>query len=531
MAIYHTRVKTFSRAKQHSSAAAAAYRAGLLIQDPGTGLTHDYRRRGGVVETRCVAPDEAPEWAFDPRQLWPAAENAERRKNSTVAREFELALPHELNDDQRSALTAEIAHALVERYGFAVQASIHEPQTPDGLNHHVHILATTRRIGSDGLTEKTRELDGGPSGRGEVEWVRAMVSEVTNAHLKAAGFDNRVDHRSLQAQAEAALEGGDPLAALALTREPGQHMGKNAIALHRKGVDCERHKVNQVITDANEASFQAALMELGTAARLMPTPDGHSQARARQDRARQSRFRLPEELAKGPEESRIQIDPTLIGQPAAPSRPTEEEIRLAEMRGVLSEATHLWGEGFYTTISLSFKATTKLLRHQMDRLAAHVHSALFRSDVRSFLDLIKRLKHDALRFQRRMRAEDRAQHDLAQAELMMERFDSEHPGPGKLSRSEWMRRRARRLRAVQRRQEAFKAARKATDPDAQERYNAQARGTAEQLENFSAGMLARYPVDADNKPAPNLIIKPEGAQGEDGATSEHAPRFKFTKPK
>ena len=79
MAIYHTRIKTFTRAKQHSSIAAAAYRAGLLLIDE-RGTRHDYRRRGGVVETRCVAPDSAPDWALAPSQLWAAAEAAERRK-------------------------------------------------------------------------------------------------------------------------------------------------------------------------------------------------------------------------------------------------------------------------------------------------------------------------------------------------------------------------------------------------------------------------------------------------------------------
>ncbi|WP_276531100.1 MobA/MobL family protein, partial [Enterobacter hormaechei] len=98
---------------------------------------------------------------------------AERRKDATVAREFEIALPHELNGPQRSALTADIARALVDRYGFAVQASIHSPGSNDGLNWHVHILATTRRLDAEGLADKTRELDGGPSGRSEVEWLRA----------------------------------------------------------------------------------------------------------------------------------------------------------------------------------------------------------------------------------------------------------------------------------------------------------------------------------------------------------------------
>ncbi|MGJ7909307.1 hypothetical protein ACOQFL_22865, partial [Actinopolyspora sp. H202] len=45
MAIYHSRVTTFSRANNHSSLAAAAYRAAILLVDQRTGKRHDYRRK------------------------------------------------------------------------------------------------------------------------------------------------------------------------------------------------------------------------------------------------------------------------------------------------------------------------------------------------------------------------------------------------------------------------------------------------------------------------------------------------------
>lgn len=67
MAIYHSRVKTFSRARGDSPIAAAAYRAGALLIDHMTGKRHDYRRRGGVAETACFVPNDAPEWATIPR--------------------------------------------------------------------------------------------------------------------------------------------------------------------------------------------------------------------------------------------------------------------------------------------------------------------------------------------------------------------------------------------------------------------------------------------------------------------------------
>lgn len=218
MAIFHTSIKTFSRGRGQSAVAAAAYRGGLLVADLLTGQQHDYRRRSGVVESFCLAPPDAPEWALDPRELWAVAEAAERRKDSTVAREFEVSLPHELSDEQRAHLAFSLADALVDRYGFAVQASIHAPGTPDGLNHHVHVLATTRRIGPEGFGEKTRELDVGPSGKVQVQWIREMVAATTNAHLEAAGHTSTIDHRSLAEQARSAMERGDDLAAAALSR-------------------------------------------------------------------------------------------------------------------------------------------------------------------------------------------------------------------------------------------------------------------------------------------------------------------------
>lgn len=505
MAIYHSRVKTFSRAKGHASTAAAAYRAGLLIVDARTGTTHDYRRRGGVVETRCVVPDEAPEWTLDPRQLWPAAENAERRKDATVAREFEIALPHELDDDQRSALTAEIARTLVDRYGFAVQASIHEPQTSDGLNYHVHILATTRRIGPDGLVDKTRELDGGPTGRGEVEWIREMVAQATNAHLKAARIDARVDHRSLKVQAEAALEQGDAAAALMLTRRPTEHMGKNATALHRRGVDCERVQANQAIDKANEASWQAAIAELESEGRLQPAPDGHSQEQARRERVSEQRPLLDRPPA--PDQGQIRVVRGL-GRSASPVANDSPSVADCQQptRDALAEAIRLWKEGFIAKVGATFKATSQLLQHGAERLSAFTHTTGFRTDLRELIKRLKRLQHDAMRFSRRMAAEDRAQHLLYQAELALERFDAEHPKPSIWSRQEWSKRRARRLRALQTRRDAHRRARHATGPEAQQDYNAQARASAEHLEGWSELMLTRYPVAADKAP----VVEPEG---------------------
>ena len=90
---YHCSVKPVSRSAGRSVVAAAAYRLGECLHDERYATVHDYTRRRGVECAFTVAPADAPEWAHNPEGLWNAAERAETRKNSTVAREVELALP------------------------------------------------------------------------------------------------------------------------------------------------------------------------------------------------------------------------------------------------------------------------------------------------------------------------------------------------------------------------------------------------------------------------------------------------------
>ena len=56
-------------------------------------------------------------WRAARERLWNAAEAAERRVNSTVAREYELALPAELDAAGREALAVGFAREVVSRFG------------------------------------------------------------------------------------------------------------------------------------------------------------------------------------------------------------------------------------------------------------------------------------------------------------------------------------------------------------------------------------------------------------------------------
>ncbi|MBE2192080.1 MAG: MobA/MobL family protein, partial [Alphaproteobacteria bacterium] len=123
MAIYHCSLRVFSRAENHSAVAAAAYRSGQRLVDERTGTIHRYEKRFGVVNAFILMPASSPEKFQDRFTLWNAAEEAETRKNSRVAREVIIALPYELDTQRRESLTRDMAAYLVEKYRVAVDVA------------------------------------------------------------------------------------------------------------------------------------------------------------------------------------------------------------------------------------------------------------------------------------------------------------------------------------------------------------------------------------------------------------------------
>lgn len=249
MAIAHCSVKTVSRSGGRSATAAAAYRTAERVTDQRTGEVHDYRRRGGVEHVSMHLPANAP--VMTTSELWSAAELAEKRKNSTVAREVEIALPYELAAEQRHALAKQIAERLVERYQVAAQVAVHTPdQESDQRNHHAHILCTTRAMdGSGQLGAKTRQLDDLKTGPLEVLWIRGMVETETNQALARAGIDARIDMRSLADQG--------------IEREPTTHEGPRVTAIRR---ECEQEQRSLLgacdVIELNDARRLRPLTEL-----------------------------------------------------------------------------------------------------------------------------------------------------------------------------------------------------------------------------------------------------------------------------
>ena len=229
MAIFHTSVKAFSRGKNHSSVAAAAYRAGVDLVDTSARVIHRYSHRKGVISHHMLAPAGAPDWCSDPKVFWDANEAWESRANARLAREVETSLPSELNDDQRTALAIALGQALVDRYGVVVLVAIHGPgKHSDDRNFHTHLLMSARQLGPDGFGERACSEFDARGGRGAeaIREVRGIVADVINAHIQRAGIDQRVDHRRLTVQAAEAAAQGDYPKAIELTRPPKRRLDR-----------------------------------------------------------------------------------------------------------------------------------------------------------------------------------------------------------------------------------------------------------------------------------------------------------------
>lgn len=269
VAIYHLSVKPIQRSKGRTATAAAAYRAGCKIVDERTGEIHDYRRRGGVVSSEVFAPKDAPAWASDRAKLWNAAEVAEKRKDGTPAREYEVALPAELTEDERRMLVAMFCHEMATEEGCAVDAAIHAPgKEGDNRNHHAHILRTTRRLGPDGFGAKLDTEQADRKRRDDLEAVRARWAEHCNRALEMAGHAARVDHRSNAERGLGAvptLHDGPVITAME-RRRPGQSWIKReredaCAAIQQAAQEAAQAEVATLESWPELAELEAALAE------------------------------------------------------------------------------------------------------------------------------------------------------------------------------------------------------------------------------------------------------------------------------
>ena len=209
-----------------------------------------FAQRGG-----CIYRDhQLPKWAKDsPKKFFSAADRYESVGNRRY-REIEFSLPNELTgvDEYREIVNEFLKkHLSNHYYAYAIHDKI--GVMSNGQRHpHVHIMFSERLI-DDVEKEKERpaklffkyparkkdgqepsfderKKHGAPKDR---KWndrqflpeLRADFARIQNDVLEKHGFSVRVDHRSLKAQRQEALQNGDTYLAQLLDRVPEKYIG------------------------------------------------------------------------------------------------------------------------------------------------------------------------------------------------------------------------------------------------------------------------------------------------------------------
>ena len=156
MAIYHLEAKMVSRGAGRSAVAASAYLSCSRMLNNYDGVQHDYTRKQGLAWQAVFLPPMAPpEWQ-DREKLWNAVEEAEKTKDSRLAREFVAALPIELSRQQQIELLQEFIQEQFVDEGMCADVAIHDT---DGHNPHAHILLTVRPLNENGTWQYKTEKE------------------------------------------------------------------------------------------------------------------------------------------------------------------------------------------------------------------------------------------------------------------------------------------------------------------------------------------------------------------------------------
>ena len=156
MAIYHLEAKMVSRGAGRSAVAASAYLSCSRMLNNYDGVQHDYTRKQGLAWQAVFLPPMAPSEWQDREKLWNAVEEAEKTKDSRLAREFVAALPIELSRQQQIELLQDFIREQFVDEGMCADVAIHDT---DGHNPHAHILLTVRPLDEHGTWQYKTEKE------------------------------------------------------------------------------------------------------------------------------------------------------------------------------------------------------------------------------------------------------------------------------------------------------------------------------------------------------------------------------------
>lgn len=210
MAIYSLRLSPIGKTTQKRPYTAAAH---IRYISRKTALSHAMAERmpeGSAAAIRWLRQEEDAD-----------------RKNARVADKLVIALPRELNAEQRSQLVWRFSERLTQGKA-SWYAAIHA-KGKDKDNPHCHLLVRDRDIEtgqrvvmfSAGAKEINDRKKKGLSPVTTLKMIRELWAELANEALRDAGHQQRIDHRSLKDQG--------------IDRPPSIHEGPNSRAMHARG--------------------------------------------------------------------------------------------------------------------------------------------------------------------------------------------------------------------------------------------------------------------------------------------------------
>lgn len=200
MAIFHLEFNIVKRSEGKSAVAKAAYHARARLTDERTGDTYDYSHKTDLYGHFILAPTNAPAHIIENSSaLWNEVEKVERQKNGQTARYFNVAIPKELNNDDKKKLVLEYCQKNFVDEGMIADIAFHDL---DSDNPHAHVMLTLKTIDQNGFGKKNRDWND----KANVTKWRESWANLSNSYLEAANIEERIDHRSLKEQHTEALQ-------------------------------------------------------------------------------------------------------------------------------------------------------------------------------------------------------------------------------------------------------------------------------------------------------------------------------------
>ena len=260
MSIEFLRAQVLTRGKNIRGVPAhMAYRSCSKVYDERADRTFNYTNKTSVLDSFLMnAGGNTLE------ELANKMEGAEKRKDAQVAREFILALPHEVSLKSNREICEGFANLMISQYGVAAHVAIHKPdELRDDETHrsegslknvHAHITVSTRAIDENGgfSGPKIREMND----RKYLEGLKAQLRNIMNKTLVRDGFDP--------------MEMRDP------DQKGGAHLGPELTRMERRGVNSEKGDRNRITEKMNKfnAEIKKLDQEIGVLMKGNITVDG-----------------------------------------------------------------------------------------------------------------------------------------------------------------------------------------------------------------------------------------------------------------